>query len=93
MFKSTFIGPDHTDSLNLFTDSHTASAEDTFAVIPDHMHSRIINFTFEHFPVILMFIGHTQVTAELLKLTVSAADAGQTFFLMVGKKKLQCLFP
>ena len=35
---------------------------------------------------------YTKVVAELLKLTMSAAYAGETFSVVVGENKLQCLF-
>ena len=92
-FKASLIGSNHADALNLFTDSHTTTAENTFAVIANHMGGRGINFAFKHLAVIFMFIGHAQIPAELLQFTVSASNAGKTFLPVIGQKKLKCFFP
>ena len=51
-----------------------------------------IKFIFVFLTVIDVFGFYTKVIAELLKLTMSAAYAGETFSVVVGENKLQCLF-
>ena len=63
---------------------HTAAAEDTFAVVADHVGGRGINFRRGNLAVIISLIVHAQLMGQLLELAVSAADTGQTGTVVVG---------
>ena len=82
--ETTVVGSDDADALYIFTDSHTAAAEDTFAVVTDHVGGRGINLGRGNLAVVISFVVHAQLVGQLLKLAVSAADTGQTGTVVVG---------
>ena len=70
------VGTDDADALYVLADSHTAAAEDTFAVVADHVGGRGINLGRGNLAVVISFVVHAQLVGQLLKLAVSAADTG-----------------
>ncbi len=77
--------------LYLFTDSGTTAAKHTFTVVADHMRCTFIRLGRCHLTGIFLGIIHTQLPAELHKLTVAAAHAGQAVLAVIGQQQLQCL--
>mgnify|MGYP000852660737 CR=1 FL=1 len=82
--KSAVVGADNADALYVFADSHTAAAQDTFAVVPNHMGGRGVNLRRGNLSVIVTLVVNAQLMGQLLKLAVSAADTGQTGTVVVG---------
>ena len=78
------VGADDADALYVLADSYTAAAEDTFAVVADHVGGRGINFRRGNLAVIISLVVHAQFVGQLLELAVSAADTGQAGTVVVG---------
>ena len=76
---------DNTDALHILTSSNTAAAEDTFVVVTNEESGAFVFYVLNVLACEAVFIFNTEVTAELLQLAASAADAGETF-LLVGRK-------
>ena len=74
--KTAVICADNADSLNMLADSHTAAAENTLAVVANHVGSGGVNLGRCLFAIVVSLIVHAQLSGQLLKLAVSAAHAG-----------------
>ena len=74
--KPAVVGADYANALYLVAYSHTAAAQDTFAVVTDHVGSRVVNLRGCLFTVIVSLVLNTQFMGQLLKLAVSAAHTG-----------------
>ena len=74
--KPAMVSADHANALYVVTYSHTAAAQDTFAVVADHVGSGVVDLRWRLFPVIISLVLNTQLMSQFLKLAVSAADTG-----------------
>ena len=74
--KAAHVGTNDTDALYLLADCGAAAAEDTFAVVTDHVHRAVVDYGRGAFAIVITFVGNTEFLTELLQLAVSAADAG-----------------
>ena len=88
--KTTHVCSDYADALYLVADCAAAAAENTFAVVANHVSCAVINSRRGFLTVKEAFCLNAQFLTKLLKLAVSAAHAGKTFSVVVGKKQLQC---
>ena len=50
--KTSVIGADYAYTLNTFANCHTAAAQNTFAVVAEHMGSAVVNYRRRFFSVI-----------------------------------------
>ena len=82
--KAPVVGADDANPLYLAADCHAAAAENTFAVVTDHMGGRGIDLRGCGLAVIIALILYAKLSCQLLKLAVSAAYAGQAGAVMVG---------
>ena len=74
--KAAHVGADNANALYLLADCRTAAAEDTFAVVTDHVNGAVIDDGRGALTIVIVFIGNAELLTELLQLAVSAADAG-----------------
>ena len=59
--ETTLIGADDADSLYLFTGSGTAAAEDTFAVVTDHVGRTLIDTGRSLLSIVVIAVFHAQL--------------------------------
>ena len=62
------------------------------SVVANHMNRAVVNTGRSMFAIVISLILYAQLFCHLLQLTVSAADAGQTAAVMIGKQKLKGFF-
>ena len=81
--ESSGVCADNADSL-IVAGGDAAAAEDALAVIPYHVGSGVVILECGVFACEGVLIGHAVVAAELLKLAVAAAYAGEAFLPVGG---------
>ena len=59
--ETTLIGADDADSLYLFTGSGTAAAEDTFAIVTDHVGRTLIDTGRSLLSIVVIAVFHAQL--------------------------------
>ena len=90
--ETAVICADNADALHILAGTYATAAENTFLIVANEECRALIVSRLGIFAREMLFIVHAVVAAELLKLAILAADAGETFSLMSGKNKLEvCL--
>ena len=87
--EAAFVGTDDGNSLILVTDGNAAAAKHALVVVADEVGHGGVLFVMNGGTFIFVFVLYTVVGAQLLKFAFAVLCAGETFFIVVGEKKLQ----
>ena len=80
------------DTLHILAGTYATAAENTLLIVANEKCRALIVSRLGILALKMLLIVYTVVAAELLKLTILTADAGEAFSLMSGKNKLEvCL--
>ena len=74
--ESTLVRTDYADALNFLTHCGAAAAQDTFAVVADHMYCTVIDAGWGTSAIIVAFVLNAKFFCKLLQFAVTAAYAG-----------------
>ena len=90
--EASRIRADNGNALKLLAYCRTAAAEYALLVVSYHVNRGVVNHAFSLNTRKRIFIVKSVVARKLLKLALSASDAGETFLLMIRKQKLERCF-
>ena len=73
----------------VLTSSNTAAAKDTFVVVTNEESGAFVLCVLDVLACEAVFVFNAEIAAELLQFTATAADAGETFFLVGGEDEFK----